>query len=239
MGDADPDVLNVLVLDDEPALLDLYTRLLLPQGHQIFAVGSAEEALQLLPFTTFQVAFVDHHLPGIEGAVLVDYLRKNNPRLEIALVTGADDEELARYSIPEGVTVIKKPFEISQLLDRISAYQGQQAERRDQDRAEAEVDYQPQLGPHLSQLAETYAVPKIAARLEERLIQVVRTALANLRSKGRYDERERVTAYAGLVTLSVLSVRPPKAASGRTLFGEYDALMRLHGRAPAFGNEPD
>lgn len=239
MGDADPDVLNVLVLDDEPALRDLYTRLLLPQGHQIYAVGSAEEALQLLPFTTFQVAFVDHHLPGIEGAVLVDYLRKNNPRLEIALVTGADDEELARYSLPEGVTVIKKPFKISALLDRISAYQNHEVDRQNQDRDQAEVDYQPQLGPQLSHLAESYAVPKIAARLEERLVLVVRTALSNLRSKGRYDERERVTAYAGLVTLSVLSVRPPKAASGRTLFAEYDTLMRLHGRAPAFGTDPD
>lgn len=234
MGRTDPDVLNVLVLDDEPALLDLYTRLLLPHGLQVFTVGSAEEALQLLPFTTFQVAFVDHHLPGIEGAVLVDYLKKNNPQLQIALVTGAEDEELARYAIPEGVTVIKKPFEVSALLDRVSAYRGEEAALEQAAADQAGADFHPHLGPHLSHVAEAFAVPKVAARVEEHLVQAVRAALSQLKSKGRYEERHRVTAYAGLVTLAVLGIRPPKAPSGRSLFAEYDELMRLHGRAPAF-----
>ena len=42
-------------------------------GHQAVPVASAEEGLELLPIWTFQVAFIDQRLPGMEGLVLGQY----------------------------------------------------------------------------------------------------------------------------------------------------------------------
>ncbi|NIX18602.1 MAG: response regulator, partial [Actinobacteria bacterium] len=55
-----------------------------------------EEGLALLPDWTFQLAFLDHNLPGMEGLLLGEYLRDNNPEMTIALVTGSDEPKLER-----------------------------------------------------------------------------------------------------------------------------------------------
>jgi len=65
--------LTVLVVDDQPPNLRLMEAMLTPRGHQVVTANSAEEGLALLPYYTFQVAFLDHQLPGMEGALLGEY----------------------------------------------------------------------------------------------------------------------------------------------------------------------
>src|SRR5690349_16857672 len=51
--------LNILVIDDEVDLRNLFARLLNGEQHQVVLAESAEEGLQLLPHWTFHIAFVD------------------------------------------------------------------------------------------------------------------------------------------------------------------------------------
>ena len=90
--------LNILVIDDEPELRNLFARILNGEQHQVVLAESAEEGLQLLPHWTFHIAFVDHNLPGMEGLVLGEYLRRNNPDMSIVMMTGSEDPRIERRS---------------------------------------------------------------------------------------------------------------------------------------------
>src|SRR5688572_19886173 len=90
--------LNVLVVDDDPNMRDLLAEVIHRSEHQVVTAESAEEAMQLLPYWTFQVAFLDQNLPGMEGLLIGEFLRKNNPDMMLALVTGDDDRRLQKKS---------------------------------------------------------------------------------------------------------------------------------------------
>jgi DNA-binding response OmpR family regulator len=231
----DVDLLHVLVIDDDEAMRNLITQILLPTGHQVVSAESAEAGLELLPYYTFQVALLDQRLPGMEGLVLGEFLRRNNPNMKIALVTGEDDEKLVRFGEEHAITVIPKPFEVKQILDLITSYQQEARHRLEAEHTKDEVpDYDPPIGRHLGVLAEAFELPSVPKRIEERLIHAVKTSLNELRSASRYSERDRVIALSGLITLSVLGIKPPKTGAGRTLFEEYDALMKEHRRRTEF-----
>ncbi len=228
------EVLNILVIDDDEDMRHFLTDILFSHGHQVMSVGSAEEGLELLPVTTFQIAFLDQNLPGMEGLVLGEFLRKNNPHMKIALVTGSEDRRLDRIGESHDIEVIRKPFEVSQILDLITAFRTDAEARHVERQKRADPQYLLPLASFLADLPATFDIPNLPKRVEERLVATVRDALVELRSVSRYNERARAIAFSGLLALQVLGVKPPKGGSGKTLIEEYDALMRTHGRKPDF-----
>ncbi len=228
--------LNVLVIDDDEKLRQLLVDIITREGHQAVPAGSAEEGLELLPIWTFQVAFIDQRLPGMEGLVLGEYLRSNNPDMMIALVTGEPDKKLKRKSKDLSIVHIAKPFDIKEIVAVLGDY-GTTAKTRLAARLRHEdPDYAAPIGRYADELTDYYGIPNVPARVEERLSSAIKRSLNELRSVSRYTERERVVALAGLLAAQVLGVQLPKAGGTeqRTLYEEYDALMREHGRRVEF-----
>lgn len=231
--------LNVLVIDDDPAMVRLLSDIVHRVEHLVVTATSAEEGLELLPFWTFQVAFIDHQLPGMDGLVLGEYLRRNNPDMTIALVTGDDDKKLMRRSRDLQIVHIAKPFVVEDILRVMDDYVAAATERRQQRLHQRDDNYAPQLAPHVDDLASAFAIPNVPSRIKDRLIETTKRSLNNLRSAGRYTERDRVLALSGLITARVLGIDLPKASSDRTLYEEYDELMREQGRRPEFSSDDE
>lgn len=230
----DEDQLHILVIDDDEDMRTLIVSILLPEGHQVFAASSAEEGLALLPYDTFQVAFLDHHLPGMEGLVFGEYLRKNNPHMKIALVTGAPDAQISRGAEDLDILLIPKPFKAAQLFAVIDDYRREADERLQSSLQEEHVEFELPLADHFEALPQIFDVPNLPSRVEERLVKEAKRSLAHLRSVSRYNERDRVVVYSALLALQVLGVKIPKGSSGAPLTEEYDEVMRSRGRKPAF-----
>ena len=213
---------------------DLLAQILTLDGHQVITVPSAEAGLEQLPWYTFQVAFLDQNLPGMEGLVLGEYLRRNNPHMKVALVTGETDSRLERQTKEKSITFIAKPFNVAEIRDVVETYRVAAEERRERRLQHSDPHFAPALAEHFEDLTGLYSIQKVPTRLEERLVERIRTSLSNLRSVSRYNERDRVVAWAGLITAQVLGVELPKGSEGRTLYQEYDAAMRDHGRRVEF-----
>jgi len=229
-----PEELHVLVIDDDPIIRRMIAKTLLKNHYQVATASSAEEGLEQLPYFTFHVAFLDHHLPGMEGLVFGEYLRKNNPHMQIALVTGDDDERLKKLCQEHAIRLIRKPFNLTEILDVVSLYQEEESHRQNQD-AQAEGDsYWPQLGTFLQEITEAYQMPGVPTRVEERLVRTIKESLNNIRSSNRYSEEDRVIALAGLLACRVLNVDLPRTQSGQTLYAEFDDAMNQNGNPPAF-----
>ncbi|HWO13387.1 MAG TPA: response regulator [Polyangiaceae bacterium] len=226
--------LNILVIDDEVDIRNLYARLLNSEQHQVVLVGSAEEGLQLLPHWTFHIAFVDQHLPGMEGLVLGEYLRRNNPDMSIVMMTGSDDPRIERRSRDLSLKFMAKPFAIGDVLGVIDDYLVTAREREARRRRSVDPAFDPPLGIFTDELARSFALPRVPDRIEDGLAQTIKRCLNNLTTAARYNERDRVMALSGLLTARVLGVNLPRAKSGITLFEEYDRLMLERGRRPEF-----
>ncbi len=225
--------LNILVIDDDRAIRELLAEIISRVEHQVVTAASAEEGLEVLPFWTFQVAFIDHKLPKMDGLVLGEYLRRNNPDMTIALVTGDDDRKVQRKSRDLSIVYIQKPFNVSAILGVIDTYLHGAQSRQERRLAKQDEAFEPQLATYVDEIAASFAMPSVPSRIESRLVETVKRSLNNLRSVGRYNERDRVVALSGLLCAKVLGVSLPKSGD-LSMYEEYDERMRQHGRRPSF-----
>lgn len=233
MHDAGLDQINVLVIDDEEEIRHLLVEIISRQEHQVVAVASAEEGLNLLPFWTFQIAFIDHRLPGMDGLVLGEYLRKSNPDMMIAMISGSVDARVERRARDLEFRFISKPFGVDEILAVIDEYLSE-ARARDDYRRSVEVDAEPPIARFIGDVAASFGVPSVPGRVGERLVATIKRCLNDMRSASRYNERDRVVALCGLISAKVLNLDLPRTPDGRTLYEEYDALMTSRGKRAEF-----
>lgn len=230
----DPEQLNVLVIDDDDDLRRMLVDVVTSRGHQALPAGSAEEGMALLPLWTFQVAFLDQGLPGMEGLVLGEFLRKNNPDMTIALVTGEVEPRIERLARHLAITFIAKPFEVRQIqavLDEAVSGAHVRSVRRHR---QEDADFAPPLARFAGETTAAFDMPHVPDRVAERLTATIKRKLSDLRSVGRYTERDRVLALSGLLAARVLGVDLPKTHAGHSLYEEYDQIMRQQGRRTEF-----
>jgi CheY-like chemotaxis protein len=232
------DQINILVVDDDEMMRRLLAEIIQRAGHLPVTAESAERALEMLPLWTFQIALLDQSLPGMEGLLLGEYLRRSNPDMIIALVTGEDDPRLEKRTRDIGVTFIAKPFDNAEIQAVIASYVERAKERAIERQKHGDEDFEPPIGRFAAELPECFGIPKIPDRVTDRLVGTVQRCLHNLRSVTRYSERDRVVALSGLLTARVLGVDLPRTTAGLTLFEEYDRLMHEHGRRTEFGRAP-
>jgi len=231
------DNLNVLVVDDDVAMRELVCNIVTREGHRPFPAESAEAGLQMLPMYTFQVAFLDQRLPGMEGLLLGEYLRTNNPEMLIALVTAEDDRALKRRTRQLRVTFIPKPFAVDDIVRAIDAYKASVVQRSERMLLQSDDNFTPRLTEFMDEIEVHFDFPGVPGRIEDRLATVIASSLNQLRSPARYSESDRVFAYVGLVAAQTLGVRLSKTSAGLTLFEEYDRLMAMHGRRTEFTDD--
>ena len=126
----------VLIVDDDEPIRESLQDALHDAGYAIVKVGDGEDALDVLRASPYQaVVLLDLMMPGMNGRSVLHIL-ENDPVLanrHAWIVMSADHEALAR--IPEALrerlalTVVKKPFDIDELLARVA----QRAERLPED----------------------------------------------------------------------------------------------------------
>jgi CheY-like chemotaxis protein len=106
---------RVLVIDDLPEMHVLIRRTLSTQGYEVDGAATLAEALRMNP-AGYDAVLVDARLGGESGADLIETLRSQDPAgaRRCVLMTGGPTDIL-----PAGVTLLAKPFQISDLLDAI------------------------------------------------------------------------------------------------------------------------
>lgn len=105
---------RVLVVDDEPMVRSLLTKLLSRRGHDVTSVPSGPAALELLDeqHAAVDIIFTDHGMPDMNGRQLAELIRAKYPAIPIVLLTGdtevGDPDEIVDV-------VLGKPFKLDQL----------------------------------------------------------------------------------------------------------------------------
>ncbi len=116
---------RVLVVDDDPAIVEMFTDLLEPdERFEVKTAGSGYEAGILTEEFRPDVILLDFKLPDINGTTVCKTIR-SNPHYEhikiIACSGVADPDEVQELLSSGADEFIRKPFVIQNVIDRVAA----------------------------------------------------------------------------------------------------------------------
>jgi PAS domain S-box-containing protein len=112
----------VLLVEDEPMLLEIASLMIRKLGYQILAVGSPAEALDLAKQHSGRIDLLmtDVVMPGMNGRELADRLLALRPGLKRLYMSGYTADVIAHHGVlDEGVRFIQKPFSMKVLTEKL------------------------------------------------------------------------------------------------------------------------
>jgi PAS domain S-box-containing protein len=132
--------MKILLVEDHPGSRRNLQRLIARRGHEVTAVGSAEEAEAALAAGTFPFLILDWMLPGKSGVDLCRELRAGpaGDEMFILLVTAKADTEDLEQALEAGANdYLTKPLDVGLLDVRISVAERQIRELTERNQARA------------------------------------------------------------------------------------------------------
>ncbi len=120
-----PEVLRVLVVDDNASLLRFLVSAFSANGCAVTQAAAAEQALTLITDQPYDLVVSDIKMPGLSGLDLLRAVKGKQPSTPVVLITGNPSVNSAVFGLRHGAyDYLPKPFsirEIQELLARIRA----------------------------------------------------------------------------------------------------------------------
>ena len=112
---------SILVVDDEQELCDTLKDFFTEQGYQVDVAMNAGDALMLVSLNRPDAVILDIRLPDRNGAELLADLVAFDASIAIVMLSGSDDEVLARATLKGGAfDYVRKPFDLDALERAVS-----------------------------------------------------------------------------------------------------------------------
>ncbi|NQT29635.1 MAG: response regulator [Candidatus Saganbacteria bacterium] len=108
----------ILVIDDDPGILDLFVHLLGSNGYAIDTAKNGSQAISKARKKFYPLAFIDIVMPGLNGLETFSELKKISPKTRAVMITGYAASDLIEKSLDSGAyACIDKPFQIKAILN--------------------------------------------------------------------------------------------------------------------------
>jgi DNA-binding NtrC family response regulator len=111
--------IKVLVVDDEEIMRSLFTDILQDRGYTVVTVCNGREAQEKVRDTFFHVAFVDVHMPVMNGVETLCAIKEINPKTAIVMMDSFPDVLLDEAEREGAISCIHKPFDIKEIIEVI------------------------------------------------------------------------------------------------------------------------
>jgi CheY-like chemotaxis protein len=111
----------VMVVDDEPQVLDIERHILERAGYQVLLAASALDAIaRLTDGPPLDLLITDLDMPELGGDEMVSRIRAIRPDLKVLFVTGHADLLMETPRRWEGEAFLEKPFTEESLREAVS-----------------------------------------------------------------------------------------------------------------------
>jgi DNA-binding response OmpR family regulator len=119
---------KILIIDDEASLRETLGRILQRTGYETLAAADGAQAIQLIGEHVFNLAYLDLHLPGMDGIEILKKIRQLQPKLPVVMLTGFGTLQSAVEALRLGATdYLLKPFDPEVLVARTRVILEEQA----------------------------------------------------------------------------------------------------------------
>jgi PAS domain S-box-containing protein len=115
---------TLLVVEDEPQLLELTCRMLREQGYDVMGAPDAQQALQICAVRpgTIHMLVTDIVMPRMSGTELAQAVRPLRPDMKVLFMSGYTDSSNVQYGGPfEHTAFLQKPFTADELCHAVHA----------------------------------------------------------------------------------------------------------------------
>ncbi len=113
---------KVLLVDDEPDLLEAIQDAICDYFEDVYTANSVKQAIEILGSKKVDVVLSDFRMPGQDGLDLRNYVIQNHPSVTFFMLTGyANDPKIMEALKSEKFTVLDKPVHPSIIVDRIQS----------------------------------------------------------------------------------------------------------------------
>lgn len=114
---------SILVVDDEPEMLDILKQVLAAAGHRVVTADNGREAISLLAREKFDLVLTDLLMPERDGTEVIGELRRKHPAIPIVAMSGGGRMPRGEYlkiaKMFGAHAMLEKPFTNEQLLSTI------------------------------------------------------------------------------------------------------------------------
>jgi PAS domain S-box-containing protein len=111
---------RILVVDDEPDIIQLCTRLLKSYGYEILSVDSGQKAIDYLEKQGFELVLADIRMPDVDGLDVLRVAKELDPDIAVVMITGYGTMENAIEALRAGAQgFVLKPFTSEELLNAV------------------------------------------------------------------------------------------------------------------------
>lgn len=111
---------TIFVVDDDPKVRDALKWLFESVNLRVETFENAMHFIDNFNANKKGCIILDVRMPGMSGLVLLDYLKLNNCRLPVIVITGHGDVPMAVRAMNAGaVDFLTKPFNDQYLIDKI------------------------------------------------------------------------------------------------------------------------
>jgi len=117
----------VLVVDDEPWILELAGELARAEGHTVETAAGGEQALEKISRRVFDLIVSDWKMPGLSGMGLYEHLRAVEPAMAQKMVFMTGDvvsDAFQNFLRQHQLTCLSKPFARSEFRAALGAMTG-------------------------------------------------------------------------------------------------------------------
>lgn len=113
---------NVLVVDDDPDIVEMLSTIISRKGYKTVGVTSGEQALKEVEKQHFDLIFLDLVLPGMSGVETLSAIKEKDKRAVVVIVTGYGDDPIALEAMSQGpLFLVRKPFRANDIVEVLNA----------------------------------------------------------------------------------------------------------------------
>src|SRR5262245_28816729 len=118
---------KVLVVDDDPAILEICSDLLQTEGYEVAVATNGQQALEQAHEDTPSVVLMDIMMPVMDGIEACRRLKADHHTADVPVVLMSARTNLTRQSgdLVQADALVAKPFDIDYLLNTIADLVGE------------------------------------------------------------------------------------------------------------------
>jgi len=112
---------SILIVDDEPTIIHSLTGLLIDDGFEVISASNGYGALKLIESESPDLVLLDIWMPGMDGIETLKEIKKNNPFIQVIIITGHGTVETAVKATKLGAfDLIEKPLSFDKVIVSIN-----------------------------------------------------------------------------------------------------------------------
>lgn len=113
--------MNILVIDDEPVIGELFKRCLGKEGHDVTVCDKGVPALDIISTGNLDLIFLDLMLPDLGGVEIFKHIRRTNEDTHVVIITGLYESDQVNMAMAyQPFVILKKPFTIDTVQNIVS-----------------------------------------------------------------------------------------------------------------------